>query len=110
MQQVRFLAPAVLFLTLLGCDRGPKRVSVTGMLTARGVPVDGASVQSPRGACNILVVRSQDVRALFPQALGGVTQRLGDNVITQRGQGGLRRLGFAPDGLDQLRRPASAAS
>jgi hypothetical protein len=39
-----------------------------------------------------------------------VTQRFGDRVVVQREQGGVRRRGFAPDGLDQLRCPTSSAS
>jgi hypothetical protein len=103
----------MLDLTLQGRQLGHRpqlRLGIVESGVVKAEPIDGASVQLPRGARDILVVYSQNVRALFPHALGGVTQRLGNNVITQRGQGGLRRLGFAPDGIDQLRCPTSSAS
>jgi hypothetical protein len=86
------------------------RLSVVESRIVEAQAIDGAFVQSPRGACNILVVRKLDVRAPFVQALGGMTQRRGNHVIAQRRQRGLRRLALAPDGVDQLRRPTSAAS
>lgn len=45
MRRLRLITTVVLFLGLVGCGDGLKRVPVQGKITAGGQPVDGATIQ-----------------------------------------------------------------